>query len=320
MYCQKCGAPIHEGAKFCAKCGHEVGAPVVPVMEPATAGKRFINVLLDYIFAYIGAWIIVLIGVIIGFLVPAHAVVYAIFTIVAVLFYIFGYHIFFESIWQRTPAKWITGTKVVKNDGSKPKFLRILGRTLCRFIPFEAFSFLFGQNPVGWHDELSHTLVVPSEYTADDVQKIDLSKKGGNSKVAIVIAIVFGGLIVIGIVAGVILASLGVARAKADDAKIEAVLSSTRAQAELYNESNNGSYAGVCTSATGIAPLLHGLPQNGLVALSPYVCNDSDGAWAASVPLESTDKYSCVDSSGSAVTLDRQIALDIQTSCGAAAQ
>jgi hypothetical protein len=42
-------------------------------------------------------------------------------------------------------------------DGSKPGLRTILLRTLCRFIPFEPFSF-FGER--GWHDGLSDTLVV----------------------------------------------------------------------------------------------------------------------------------------------------------------
>ena len=332
MYCQKCGAQIVEGAKFCAKCGHEVGAAVIPAMEPATTGKRLINFILDRIFAYIGAWIIMLVGILIGFLVSSHGIVYAIFVIVAALFYLFGYYVLFEAVWQRTPAKWITRTKVVKSDGSKPKVLRILGRTLCRSIPFEAFSFLFGSNPVGWHDDLSHTLVVPSEYTADDIKKIDLAKKGGSSKVAVVIAIVFGGLVfiaTIGVLATVVLTSLGGARSQANDAKIESSFSSARAQAELYYSANNDSYAGVCTSATGIRSLLETAGpaeyagNNGDQAHA-YVCNDSAGAWAASAQLSQEDEaghvvYDCVDSTGVSAKYPYQLS-DGQTSCDVSSQ
>ena len=69
------------------------------------------------------------------------------------------YYVFFESIWQRTPAKFLTKTKVVMVDGSKPDFKHILGRTLARLIPFDHLSFL-SSHPVGWHDEFSGTLVV----------------------------------------------------------------------------------------------------------------------------------------------------------------
>lgn len=66
----------------------------------------------------------------------------------------------FESLLSRTPAKYITGTKVVMRDGTKPDSTAIFIRTLCRQIPLEALSFLFGQFAIGWHDSISKTLVV----------------------------------------------------------------------------------------------------------------------------------------------------------------
>ncbi len=36
MFCAKCGIRVEEGQRFCQACGHEVGAPVIPV--PVTAG------------------------------------------------------------------------------------------------------------------------------------------------------------------------------------------------------------------------------------------------------------------------------------------
>jgi uncharacterized RDD family membrane protein YckC len=69
----------------------------------------------------------------------------------------FLYYTFFEGIWARTPGKWVFGTVVVTEDGSKPGFGTILIRTLCRLIPFEPFSF-FGET--GWHDGMSDTRVV----------------------------------------------------------------------------------------------------------------------------------------------------------------
>ena len=70
-----------------------------------------------------------------------------------------SYYIFFESIFNQTPGKMITKTKVVTEKGEKPTFENILTRTLCRFIPFEAFSFL-GADAIGWHDSLSKTRVI----------------------------------------------------------------------------------------------------------------------------------------------------------------
>jgi uncharacterized RDD family membrane protein YckC len=62
----------------------------------------------------------------------------------------------------RTVGKYITKTKVVMKDGSKPKASDIILRSLCRLIPFDAFSFL-GSEGRGWHDSVSNTYVVDIE-------------------------------------------------------------------------------------------------------------------------------------------------------------
>ena len=69
----------------------------------------------------------------------------------------FCYYAFFEGIWMRTPGKFIFGTRVVSEEGGKPTMSQVLGRTACRFIPFEALS-CFGE--LGWHDKIPKTRVV----------------------------------------------------------------------------------------------------------------------------------------------------------------
>jgi uncharacterized RDD family membrane protein YckC len=69
----------------------------------------------------------------------------------------FAYYVGFESLWGRTPGKFVCGTIVVTDEGGTPTFRTIAVRTLCRFIPFEPFSF-FGDR--GWHDKFSKTQVV----------------------------------------------------------------------------------------------------------------------------------------------------------------
>ena len=59
----------------------------------------------------------------------------------------------------KTIGKILVGTRVVKEDGSKPDLVTIIKRSLCRIIPFDAFSFL-SNNPRGWHDSFSDTIVV----------------------------------------------------------------------------------------------------------------------------------------------------------------
>jgi uncharacterized RDD family membrane protein YckC len=70
-----------------------------------------------------------------------------------------GYYLFFEGIFNSTPGKMITRTRVVTIQGGKPSFGQIFGRTLSRFVPFEAFSFL-GAGATGWHDRWTGTRVV----------------------------------------------------------------------------------------------------------------------------------------------------------------
>jgi len=69
------------------------------------------------------------------------------------------YYVIFEYSTGRSVAKFITKTKVVNMQGEQPGFKTIFIRTLCRFIPFEAFSFL-GESKTGWHDTLSKTRVI----------------------------------------------------------------------------------------------------------------------------------------------------------------
>lgn len=70
-----------------------------------------------------------------------------------------GYYTVMEGVFGVTIGKLITRTKVVTEDGSKPGFGMALGRSLCRMIPFEAFSFL-GRESRGWHDSITKSYVV----------------------------------------------------------------------------------------------------------------------------------------------------------------
>jgi len=73
------------------------------------------------------------------------------------LVFYFGYYFLFELFGGRTPAKYLTKTKVINNDGNKPGFKQIFLRSLGRVIPIDSLSFLFGS---GFHDYLSHTTVI----------------------------------------------------------------------------------------------------------------------------------------------------------------
>ena len=79
-----------------------------------------------------------------------------------------AYFVVMEFAFQRTIGKLAAGTKVVNLAGGKPTVGQIIGRSFARFIPFEAFSFLGGKNPVGWHDSLSRTRVVKLKPSSRD--------------------------------------------------------------------------------------------------------------------------------------------------------
>ena len=73
----------------------------------------------------------------------------------------FVYYVFMETKYQKTVGKFITKTKVVKSNGTKPEFGDIVRRTFCRLIPFDRISFLFTQN--GFHDRFSETTIIRDE-------------------------------------------------------------------------------------------------------------------------------------------------------------
>jgi uncharacterized RDD family membrane protein YckC len=75
------------------------------------------------------------------------------------IFTYFAYYIGMESLFSVTLGKLVTGTRVVRKDGRTASFGQIVGRSVARIIPFEAFSFL-GSSAGGWHDSLSGTMVV----------------------------------------------------------------------------------------------------------------------------------------------------------------
>ena len=66
------------------------------------------------------------------------------------------YYLTMEGAFRTTIGKLITNTRVVNFDGSKAE--DIFTRAICRLIPLDPLSFLFGNG--GWHDSLSKTTVI----------------------------------------------------------------------------------------------------------------------------------------------------------------
>nr|WP_299388426.1 RDD family protein [Allomuricauda sp.] len=138
-----------------------------PQLATASAGKRFINYLVDYLFILgLASLVGVVVALILSYVAPEKLTFFDQDN--KLLDYLFGgivlcaYYIFFEGLTGRSIGKFFTKTKVVTENGEKPTFAMIVTRSLCRLIPFEVFSFL-GKNAIGWHDTLSNTRVVEIE-------------------------------------------------------------------------------------------------------------------------------------------------------------
>ena len=297
MFCQKCGKALEAGAAFCKECGTAVvvnSGAALNEKHTASIGLRLANFLADQVIM-----IVLLILIVIFFsaflrtvLPPAAENVLTVIIGLIAIFFGGIYYIFFESIWQRTPGKWITKTKVVTLNGGKPTFWRVVGRTLARIIPFEKFSFLVGKYPFGWHDMLSGTMVVPAKYSTEDIRAINPRNRQGSAVWIIILVALFAIVIIIGILLSVVLASLSVAREKAVNATIATEFSKLSTQAELYKKSS-GSYLGFCQDPA-VVELFLAVGKLGNPQMN-QACNDETASWAASSPLKKTGHW-CVDS------------------------
>ncbi len=130
----------------------------------ASQGQRFANYLIDYVFLLgLAALVGAAIGLLLGYFAPEH--LDFLDQENRLLDYLYGfiigtiYYSFFEGFTGRSIGKFFTKTKVVTEDGERPDFGTIFVRSMCRYIPFNQFSFLSTKEP-GWHDKFSGTRVV----------------------------------------------------------------------------------------------------------------------------------------------------------------
>jgi phage shock protein PspC (stress-responsive transcriptional regulator)/uncharacterized RDD family membrane protein YckC len=149
----------------------------------ASTGKRFLNWLMDHLIMLGLTYALFFVLAILG-LFPDSLRIFieksgkAADYIIGIPVFFFYYFIF-ESIYQRTPAKFITRTKVLDIEGKKPKRAQIAKRTLSRFVPFEPFSGFGAVKWYGWHDNWSNTMVVDSNYpeVIQEIPSIDKKTK-----------------------------------------------------------------------------------------------------------------------------------------------
>ena len=131
----------------------------------ASTGQRFLNLIIDLALVYV-IWISFGATIAIFADVANDAFLKTWISAVGVLekglsfALIAGFYYYLTELYfSRSLAKFLTQTYVIMKHGSKPNYKSILKRTLCRFIPFEIFSFLGGEAG-GWHDSMSETYVV----------------------------------------------------------------------------------------------------------------------------------------------------------------
>ncbi|WP_193211650.1 RDD family protein [Luteolibacter marinus] len=123
-------------------------------------GTRFLNLILDLVAIY---GLIFVVAIVLAFLF-ADQMTEQQFDSLSSLIGIgtqIGYYTLTEGLFGRTLGKLITGCKVVDAHGGRIGLWKSFLRSLCRFIPFEPFSFL-GSDARGWHDSITKTWVIKS--------------------------------------------------------------------------------------------------------------------------------------------------------------
>jgi len=134
--------------------------PANPEANLATKDKRIANHLIDMVCYLIMAFVLSILTAMISTRLGWKDLTLGAFVILIVLpGSKFLYYSLFESKLGKTIGKMITCTRVVNKSGGRIGSGKAVLRTLCRFIPFEVFSFLFKRG-VGWHDSFSGTRVI----------------------------------------------------------------------------------------------------------------------------------------------------------------
>jgi uncharacterized RDD family membrane protein YckC len=133
----------------------------------ATTTQRFVNYLIDLLVMRFGISWATSYGLffLLNSLSPGRA--YELFNESPLLLtaYVIAFinHLIYYTICEKafrgyTLGKLITRTRVIREDGGELTLADALLRSLCRLVPFEAFSIWFGNGP--WHDIWTKTKVV----------------------------------------------------------------------------------------------------------------------------------------------------------------
>ena len=135
--------------------------------QPASTGRRFVNYLVDTILYYVFLFgCFFLIGIITQLSggasedidAAAESWAWKLLTYLFVFAIMLLFYTLVEGLTKgRSMGKLITGTVAIREDGSQISWKDALMRSLCRLIPFEAFSAFSGRP---WHDTMTKTVVI----------------------------------------------------------------------------------------------------------------------------------------------------------------
>ena len=144
---------------------------------------------------------------------------------------------------------------------------------------------------------------------------VNMKKRGFSQGFTLIELLVV--IAIIGLLAAVVLASVGTARNKGGDAAVKSNMANIRTQAELFASNNGNVYTGMCADTTVAAALT----AAGGVTTTTAVCNAAASVWAAAAQMVTTNlvttasgtDYWCVDSTGASRL--RDAALGAATAC-----
>ena len=105
-------------------------------LQLATKGQRFANMLLDTMFYQLFIFVCAFVAALTD---PSLVLVLEDYSFPFSIAVMLLYYIGFEGVMGRTPAKAITGTRVVDEAGRPASLGQVLGRTFSRIVPFEPF-------------------------------------------------------------------------------------------------------------------------------------------------------------------------------------
>jgi len=148
---------------------------------------RFVNFIIDYFISIIIVIVLYSLGILLySLLTGTDYVVNAdklaeinkyIDRIITAILYAFVIYLTEFLTKGRSLGKLITGTMVVKDDGSLPTSENFLKRNFSRIVPFDALSFLGSR---GWHDSWSDTKVVKRKSFLEALERENSIEDIGN--------------------------------------------------------------------------------------------------------------------------------------------